>query len=45
MKNGVEVGRLVEKRDGYMDSKSKELIGMYLMFKKINAHIAGKNKK
>ncbi len=27
-----------------MDSKSKELISLYLMFKKINAHIANKKK-
>lgn len=27
-----------------MDSKSKELINLFLMFKKINAHIANKKK-
>lgn len=44
IKNGVELSKIVEKRDNYMESKSKELISLYLMFKKINAHIANKKK-
>ncbi len=44
IKNGVELSKVVEKRDNYMESKSKELISLYLLFKKINAHIASKKK-
>lgn len=44
IQNGVEVSRIIEKKDNYAESKSKELIKLYLMFKKINAHIANKKK-
>lgn len=44
IQNGVEVNRIIEKKDNYAESKSKELIKLYLMFKKINAHIANKKK-
>jgi hypothetical protein len=40
----MESNRIVEKKDDYAESKSKDLIKMYLIFKKINAHIANKKK-
>jgi hypothetical protein len=44
IKNGVEVHRVVEKKDNYADSKSKDLIKLYLMYKKINNLIQNKKK-
>jgi hypothetical protein len=44
VRDGAEVGRHVEKKENYVDSKNKELISLYLKFKRINAQINGQKK-
>lgn len=39
IRDGMEVGRHVENKENYVESKNKDLISLYLKFRKINAQI------